>query len=215
MRSTNIYFVQINEIEGVTFMNRRERKKEETRESIIYCAVTFFKEKGFQETSMEEIAEKSDVSKGTLYNYFQDKESILVGYFQTIIADYGKKMKESFTENRDIKSTLNNLLDFISDIFKNDKELAAVYFKYRMPSRFDVSQDSSQRSGIEKWVLEIIEKAQQDGQLRIGIPALILTRTFQFLAMSFYISSIYTEEPFEVDLIKDQLIGLFLNGAKL
>jgi AcrR family transcriptional regulator len=196
-------------------MSRRERKKEETKENIIGNAVNFFKEKGFQETSMEEIAEKSDVSKGTLYNYFENKESILVGYFQTIIADYGKKMKESFTENKDVKSTLYHLLDFISLIFKNDKELAVIYFKYRMPSRFDVKLDSSQRSGIEKWVLEIIEKAQQDKQLRSDIPALVLTRNFQFLTMSFFISSIYTEEPFEIDIIKDQLIGLFLNGAKL
>jgi AcrR family transcriptional regulator len=196
-------------------MSRRERKKEETKENIIYNAVKFFKEKGFQETSMEEIAEKSDVSKGTLYNYFENKESILVGYFQTIISDYGKKTKESFTENKDIKSALYHLLDFISCIFNNDKELAVIYFKYRMPSRFDTKLDSSQRSGIEKWVLEIIEKAQQDNQLRSDIPALVLTRNFQFLTMSFFISSIYTEEPFEIDIIKDQLMGLFLNGAKL
>jgi AcrR family transcriptional regulator len=196
-------------------MSRRERKKEETRGNIIDCAVSFFREKGFQETSMEEIAEKSDVSKGTLYNYFQDKESTLVGYFQIIIADYGKRMNESFVENKDIKSTLYSLLDFISSIFKNDKELAVTYFKYRMPSRFDVTLDSSQRSGIEKWVLEIMEKAQKEGQLRTDIPALVLTRNFQFLAMSFFISTIYTDAPFEIDIIKSQLVGLFLNGAKL
>jgi AcrR family transcriptional regulator len=36
---------------------------------------------------MEEIAEQSDVSKGTLYNYLPDKESILVGHFQSVIVD--------------------------------------------------------------------------------------------------------------------------------
>jgi AcrR family transcriptional regulator len=201
--------------EGVNFMNRRERKKEETRESIIDCAVKLFREKGFHETSMEEIAERSDVSKGTLYNYFKDKESILVGYFQIVIVGYGKEMKEKFVESKDIKITLHRLLDLISGIFKNDHALAAIYFKYRMHTRFDINPDSSQRSGIEKWVLEVIEKAQQEGQLRGDIPATVLTRTFQFLAMSFFISSIYNEEPFEVDLIKNQLIGLFLDGAKL
>lgn len=195
-------------------MNRRERKKEETRENIIDCAVNLFREKGFQETSMEEIAEKSDVSKGTLYNYFSDKESILVGYFQIIIAGYGKKMKDKFIESKDIKITLNSLLDLISGIFKDDHQLASIYFKYRSHTRLDFNQDSSQRSGIEKWVLEVIERAQQEGQLRSDMPAMVLTRTFQFLAMSFFISSIYNEEPFEVDVIKDQLIALFLNGAK-
>jgi AcrR family transcriptional regulator len=155
------------------------------------------------------------VSKGTLYNYFQDKESILVGYFQVVIADYGKQMKEKFTESKDIKLTLYSLLDLISRIFKNDNELAAIYFKYRMHTRLDFNLDSAQRSGIEKWVLEVIEKAQENGQLRSDISALVLTRTFQFLAMSFFISSIYKDEPFDVEVIKDQLIGLFLNGAKL
>jgi AcrR family transcriptional regulator len=195
-------------------MNRRERKKEETRESIIDCAVGFFREKGFQLTSMEEIAEASDISKGTLYNYFPDKESILVGHFQKVIAGYGKKMSENFAESKDIRAMLYSLLDFISEIFRHDKELTAIYFKYRMPSRFDIDQDSSQRSGMEKWVLGIIEKAQQQVQLRNDIPALVLTRTFQFLAMSFFITSIYSEEPFAIDMVKGQLVGLFLDGAK-
>ncbi len=54
-------------------MNRRERKKEETRIKIINCTIELFKDKGFSDTSMEEIAEKSDVAKGTLYNYFSDR----------------------------------------------------------------------------------------------------------------------------------------------
>jgi len=92
-------------------MNRRERKKEETRENIIDCAASFFREKGFQETSMEEIAKKSDVSKGTLYNYFKDKESILVGYFQVVIADYGKQIKEKFTESKDMNKRYTLFFD--------------------------------------------------------------------------------------------------------
>lgn len=196
-------------------MNRRERKKEETRENIINCAINLIKEKSFQATSMEEIAEKSDVSKGTLYNYFPDKESILVSYFQLIIADYGNRMKDSLTKNKDIKESLFDLLDFISGIFKSNKELALVYFNYRMPSHFDINTDSSKRSGIEKWLLEIMKNAQEKGQLRSDLPVLVLTRSFQFLAMSFVTSTINTDRPFEVDSFKNQLISLFLDGAKL
>ncbi|MEG0772166.1 TetR/AcrR family transcriptional regulator [Clostridium sp.] len=196
-------------------MSRRERKKEETRGNIIDTAVSLFEEKGFQETSMEEIAEKSDVSKGTLYNYFQDKESILVGYFQTIIADYFDEIKESLMVNMNIETRLYTLLGLMSKIFKNHDELALIYFKHRMKSPIDVNLvDSSQRSGVEKWVLEIMEKAQENGQLRSDIPALVLTRNFQFLAMSFFVSSIYTKETLDIEYIKTQLIGLFLNGAK-
>jgi AcrR family transcriptional regulator len=196
-------------------MNRRERKKEETRAKIIECAISFFREKGFTETSMEEIAEKADVSKGTLYNYFQDKESILIGYFQTVVADYGKQINESLTIKMDIEERLFNFLTLISQVIHHDQRLAIIYFKTRMQEPSDINLvDNSKRSGIEKWALEMIKKAQDDGQLRNDIPALILTRNFQFLVRSFFISNLYMEEPFEIDRIKNQLISLFLNGAK-
>lgn len=141
-------------------MSRRERKKEETRRTIVNCAINFFKEKGFYETFMEEIAEKSDVSKGTLYNYFQDKESILVDYFQLLTADYGKEIKESLKRSRDITSRLNNLLDFINNLFRNNIDLAAIYFRYRMQAPLDSNPfDNPKRSGLEDSILAIIEEA--------------------------------------------------------
>lgn len=197
-------------------MNRRERKKEITKEIIIDCAVGLFKEKGFQETYMEEIAEKSDVSKGTLYNYFQDKESILVGYFQSIIADYSEEFNISFKEDKDIKVQLNNILDFINHIFRNDMEFAAIYFRYRFQTLFNSNPfDNPQRSGLEKLVLEIIKKAQENNELRKDIPLVIMARNFQFLYMNYFISSIYGNETFDGTPLKDQIVELFLNGAKL
>src|SRR5690242_11836647 len=104
-------------------MNRRERKKEETRLNIIDYAVDLFKKKGFHKTSMEEIAEKADVAKGTLYNYFEDKESILSAYFQTKFADYGKEFMSFFKDNQEIKARLSRLMDFKNEVFGDDAEL--------------------------------------------------------------------------------------------
>lgn len=197
-------------------MNRRERKKEKTKDSIINCAIDFFREKGFQETSMEEIAEKSDVSKGTLYNYFRDKESILVGYFQFIIANLNEEINKSFKASKDIHSQLNNLLDFINQIFRNDIELASIYFRYRLQTLFSSNPlDNSQRSGIESLIMQIIKKAQETNEIRCDIPLAIIARNFLFLYMNFFVSHIYSKEIYEIDILKSQLINLFLNGAKL
>lgn len=197
-------------------MNRRERKKEKTKDSIINCAVDFFRAKGFLETSMEEIAEMSDVSKGTLYNYFRDKESILVGYFQNVIADYSDEVKGSLKEHNDIKSQLNNLLNFNNQIFLNDVELAAIYLRYRFQTMFNTNPlDNPERSGLENLILEIIKEGQDNNELRRDIPLVIIARNFMFLYMSFFISNTYGKEIFELDILKNQLINLLLNGAKL
>src|SRR5688572_13070848 len=145
----------------MAMMNRRQRKKEATRESIIQSAITLFKEKGYHKTSMDEIAEKADVSKPTLYNYFPDKGAILIAYFQSSVGDYGKEIKTSLKKDQGIKSRLENLLDFKNQIFANDIELTANYLKYRLQTIFDKDLfDNPDRSGLENVVLEIIMEAQ-------------------------------------------------------
>ncbi|NNU75153.1 TetR/AcrR family transcriptional regulator [Clostridium estertheticum] len=197
-------------------MNRRERKKEKTKGSIVNSAIEYFKLKGFHETSMEEIAEKSDVSKGTLYNYFRDKESILVAYFQLLISNHSEQINESFIQNNDMKSRLNELLDFINHIFHNDIELASIYFRYRVQTLFNSNIiENTQRSGIESLVLEIMKEAQANNEIRCDIPLAIISRNFMFLYINFFVSSIYGKELFEIDILKNQLIDLFVNGARL
>lgn len=96
-------------------MNRRERKKEETRLNIIDCSIELFRAKGFQETSMEEIATKTDIAKGTLYNYFENKESILSAYVQSSIMDFGEELESLLKDHSGIEARLRLLLDFRHD----------------------------------------------------------------------------------------------------
>jgi AcrR family transcriptional regulator len=199
----------------MVMLTRRERKKEETRENIINCAITLFREKGYHKTSMDEIAEKVDVSKPTLYNYFQDKGAILIAYFQSVIADYGKEIKTGLRSNRGIKARLESLFDFKNQIFGNDIELTANYLKYRLQTIFDKELfDNPDRSGLENVILEVITEAQANGEIRGDIPAMVVTRTFLLLVTNYFLSSIYIEDASERGALKEQLLQIFLDGAR-
>jgi len=56
----------------------RDRKKRQARHRIIRAATGLFAEKGMADTTMEEIAASSDVSVGTVYNYFGTKNALLL-----------------------------------------------------------------------------------------------------------------------------------------
>lgn len=58
-------------------LSRRERKKQEARRRIYQAAVHLFIEKGFDATTVDEIAGLADVAKGTVFNYFPHKTSFL------------------------------------------------------------------------------------------------------------------------------------------
>ena len=56
---------------------RRERRRAEIRERLFRAALELFAERGFLETTVEDITEAADVGKGTFFNYFPTKEHVL------------------------------------------------------------------------------------------------------------------------------------------
>lgn len=57
-------------------ISRRERERRRCRELIFAAAIELFGRRGYQKTSMKEIADRADMSVGKLYSFFAGKEEI-------------------------------------------------------------------------------------------------------------------------------------------
>jgi AcrR family transcriptional regulator len=55
---------------------RKEREKQQRREEIVQAAEKVFFSRGFEKSTMDDIAEQAELSKGTLYLYFKSKEDL-------------------------------------------------------------------------------------------------------------------------------------------
>src|SRR5579859_1918175 len=87
----------------------RERKKQQTRESIALAAHRLFVERGYQATTLPEIAEAADVSTRTIFGYFPSKEDILFsGFTETI-----DELAQALAERPDGTDTLDVVREFI------------------------------------------------------------------------------------------------------
>jgi AcrR family transcriptional regulator len=75
-------------------LGRRERKKQQTRETIARVALDLFAERGYHGTTLAEIAEAADVSTRTIFSYYPSKEDILFAEFAEIEAALAKTLAE-------------------------------------------------------------------------------------------------------------------------
>jgi AcrR family transcriptional regulator len=65
-------------------LSRKEKRALARRNQILDAATKVFAEKGFQKATTREIAETAEISEGTIYNYFENKDELLLGLLDRI-----------------------------------------------------------------------------------------------------------------------------------
>ena len=73
----------------------RETSKARTRERVLAEAQRLFRERGYAATSLEQIAEAADVTKGAIYGHFSSKEDLLLSAIEAApTRDYGAVLND-------------------------------------------------------------------------------------------------------------------------
>ncbi|MEU3734116.1 TetR/AcrR family transcriptional regulator [Streptomyces sp. NPDC033538] len=82
-------------------LGRRERSKLRIKDRIYTSALTLFAEQGYDRTTVDQIAERADVARGTFFNYFQRKEDLVTAWAQARQRRLEACMEESMVTRED------------------------------------------------------------------------------------------------------------------
>lgn len=64
----------------------RERKRQQTRERLTRAAMALFLERGFEATTLDDIAAAADISRRSFFHYFDSKEDVVFAWHEEITA---------------------------------------------------------------------------------------------------------------------------------
>lgn len=192
---------------------RRERKKEETRKRIVDCATELFEKKGFDNVTMEQIAEAADVARGTLYNYFPVREAILGQLVQAFAQDSRSEVERIIRSSPDTRSRLVALLRHHARWSEKRKDLMERYISHRMsvPLRSVRSRDA--RSGFDDHMIRILGLGQEAGEIRRDLAASILSGYLTSVYMWTYYGWLKESDAMDLDRAVERAVDLFLYGS--
>jgi AcrR family transcriptional regulator len=95
-------------------LGRRERRKAETREKLFRTAMRLFAERGFFQTTTEDITAAADVGQGTFFNYFPSKQHILTALSEKQIEKVAAARGEAEATTTPIREVLYRLMHAIA-----------------------------------------------------------------------------------------------------
>ncbi len=150
-------------------LSRRERKKEETRHKIFHAAIDLFRERGFANTTVDEITEKADVAKGTFFNYFPRKDSVLAFLSETRLQAIEENVGAMMAEPRSIRDRLIDLYSLAASAYEEDRELSRFVLVELMKRAFSTGDDVPIR--WHELVVRLVRQGQEDGEFRQDVDA--------------------------------------------
>lgn len=110
-------------------VGKPQKRTNETRQKILGAAQKLFDKNGFENTSVDEVAIKAGVVKGTIFSHFGDKKSLLIAIKLQILIDLRNDQNSSLEKNAnfDLSKKLMSLYRPWLHFFRENPDFAHLF----------------------------------------------------------------------------------------
>ena len=133
-------------------------KSEETRQRIFEAALEMFHDRGFDSTTMREIATRAGVATGAAYYYFDSKDAIVLAFYDQARTDMEPRQEKALSASRDLRERLRNLIKVKLEYFAPSRMLLGALSGNTNPEH-PLSPFSEQTREIREHDIRFFERA--------------------------------------------------------
>ncbi|MBV6631738.1 MAG: TetR/AcrR family transcriptional regulator [Alphaproteobacteria bacterium] len=186
-------------------------------QQIMHAAADLFFENGFGGSSMGQIALKAGVSKGTLYNYFADKEALFGSVVRAVCKLHNGQLYGLKTGDADVRAVLTRVsaqfLMFVTGDMPTSGYRMAVAEAVRFPHLGQIFYDAGPREGIKR-MADYLEWARDEGLIQLEDPDMAARELLEMTKMPVFMQRVLhmrgPVEEKEAQELAEAAVGKFL-----
>jgi len=123
------------------------------RPRLVKAATEVFAEKGYATTRVADIAERAEIGKGTVYEYFSSKEELLFAVFESMNQNITSRMNAVLDDDEPAQEQLFNLLRLGAEVITEQRELQPVVLDFWAASRGGGFENSYRQAVVASYTL--------------------------------------------------------------
>jgi AcrR family transcriptional regulator len=159
--------------------DRRQRRSTETRERLFRAALRLFAEKGFAETTVEDITNAADVGKGTFFNYFPSKEHILIAFSDMQLSKLQATVDQMRARPEPMRSFFRAMTLRMTEEPSKSPDVVRALLQANLSSSSVRSVMLERSARAEGLLTQLVQIGQERGEFRRDVPALELAQVFR------------------------------------
>ena len=193
----------------------RERNRQRIRQRIIAAAAELFHDSGYSQTTMDDIAQKAEISRATLFNYFRTKDALLIPFgveiFQRQIQPQLTAYLDSQPPTLDaFRFLFMNIHEHVFAVPKMDRAIKRAFIQPKTVEHSIPVYDA----GLSDSLMEILRYGQQRGEVRTDISLQQQGRYIAALCISVFHALVMQSEDIDYESEVDAMLSFIQSGIQ-
>jgi len=193
-------------------------KAEETRARILSEALSLFRERGFDQTTMRDIARGANVAIGAAYYYFESKEALVMSFYGEASESMHEQIEQALGRKTDLKARLRAVIDVKFEYFGPNRKFLGALLRHAADPEHPLSPFSAETREIRERDKRHFSEALEGSNLRLPEDlAPHLPELLWLFQMGLILFLIYDRSPGQVrtERLVDKSLGIVTGLLKL